>query len=66
MINLIIKLCNIHRIGRIPIWTFVGGQRKVIGITTLKNMLSMMMFKKTYPLCTIQGEFMAQLTQKPG
>ena len=38
-ISEIIKLCDSHRIGRIPIWKFTGGQRKVIGITTLKTSL---------------------------
>ena len=38
-ISEIVKLCEKHRIGRIPIWKFTGGQRKVIGITTLKTSL---------------------------
>ena len=38
-ISQIIELCRKHRIARIPIWKFTGGQRKVIGITTLKTSL---------------------------
>jgi CBS domain containing-hemolysin-like protein len=38
-ISEIVKLCYHHRIGRIPIWKFTGGQRKIIGITTLKTSL---------------------------
>tara|TARA_B100001559_G_C16463868_1_gene605526 strand:+ start:441 stop:1400 length:960 start_codon:yes stop_codon:yes gene_type:complete len=38
-ISEIVKLCNKHRIARIPIWKFAGGQRKIIGITTLKTSL---------------------------
>ena len=38
-ISEIVKLCDKHRIGRIPIWKFSGGQRKVVGITTLKTSL---------------------------
>jgi len=35
----IIQLCKKHRIARIPIWKFTGGQRKVTGIATLKTSL---------------------------
>ncbi len=34
-----IDLCKKNQISRIPIWKFIGGQRKVIGITTLKTSL---------------------------
>ena len=38
-ISEIVKLCNKNRIARVPIWKFAGGQRKIIGITTLKTSL---------------------------
>ena len=38
-ISKIVMLCHKHRIGRIPIWKFTGGQKKIIGITTLKTSL---------------------------
>ena len=38
-ISHVIDLCQSHRIGRIPIWKFTGGYRKVIGIVTLKTSL---------------------------
>ena len=39
MISDVIKLFRINNISRIPIWKFTGGQRRVIGITTLKTSL---------------------------
>jgi CBS domain containing-hemolysin-like protein len=36
-ISQVVKLCQSRNIGRIPIWKFSGGQRKVIGIVTLKT-----------------------------
>ncbi len=36
-ISQVIQLCKKHRIARIPIWKFTAGQRKVIGIATLKT-----------------------------
>ena len=38
-ISEIVQLCKKHKIARIPIWKFNGGQRKVIGIATLKTSL---------------------------
>ena len=38
-ISSIIALCKVHRIARVPIWKFGGGQRKVVGIVTLKTSL---------------------------
>jgi CBS domain containing-hemolysin-like protein len=38
-ISSIIDLCRNHRIARVPIWKYGGGQRKVIGIVTLKTSL---------------------------
>jgi CBS domain containing-hemolysin-like protein len=38
-ISEIIQLCKKHKIARIPIWKFTGGQRKVTGIATLKTSL---------------------------
>ena len=38
-ISSIIALCKVHRIARVPIWIFGGGQRKVVGIVTLKTSL---------------------------
>ena len=38
-ISQIIDLCRDNQISRIPIWKFTGGQRKVVGITTLKTSL---------------------------
>jgi len=39
LISKVVKLCQNNQIGRIPIWRFTGGQRKVIGIVTLKTSL---------------------------
>ena len=38
-ISSVVDLCKDHRIARVPIWKFVGGQRKVVGIVTLKTSL---------------------------
>jgi len=38
-ISSVIALCRDHRIARVPIWKFGGGQRKVVGIVTLKTSL---------------------------
>lgn len=38
-ISSIVDLCRKHRIARVPIWKYGGGQRKVIGIVTLKTSL---------------------------
>ena len=38
-ISSVIALCKDHRIARVPIWKFGGGQRKVVGIVTLKTSL---------------------------
>ena len=38
-ISSVITLCKDHRIARVPIWKFGGGQRKVVGIVTLKTSL---------------------------
>ena len=39
LISQVVELCQNNQIGRIPIWKFTGGQRKVIGIVTLKTSL---------------------------
>ena len=38
-ISSVVDLCKDHRIARVPIWKFGGGQRKVVGIVTLKTSL---------------------------
>ena len=38
-ISSVVALCKDHRIARVPIWKFGGGQRKVVGIVTLKTSL---------------------------
>ena len=38
-ISSVIALCRDNRIARVPIWKFGGGQRKVVGIVTLKTSL---------------------------
>ena len=35
----VIKLCRAHQVTRIPVWRFQTGQRRVIGIVTLKTSL---------------------------
>ena len=35
----VIKLCQAHRVTRIPVWRFLTGQRRVIGVVTLKTSL---------------------------
>ena len=43
-ISKVVELCRTNQIGRIPIWKFTGGKRKIIGIITLKTSL----YKKDY------------------
>ena len=43
-ISSVIALCKNHRIARVPVWKFGGGQRKVVGIVTLKTSL----YKENY------------------
>ena len=38
-ISSVVDLCRNHRIARVPIWKFGGGQRKVVGVVTLKTSL---------------------------
>lgn len=52
-ISQIIKLCKKHRIARIPVWKFTGGQRKVIGIATLKTSL----YREDYDEDTLTSEY---------
>jgi putative hemolysin len=35
----VIKLCKAHQVTRIPVWRFQTGQRRVIGVVTLKTSL---------------------------
>ena len=39
LISSVVDLCRNHRIARVPIWKFGGGQRKVVGVVTLKTSL---------------------------
>lgn len=53
-ISTVVDLCRNHRIARIPIWKFGGGQRKVIGIVTLKTSL----YKEDYDSDKLASEYM--------
>ena len=35
----VIELCQAHRVTRIPVWRFQTGQRRVVGVVTLKTSL---------------------------
>ena len=35
----VIELCQSHRVTRIPVWRFQTGQRRVVGVVTLKTSL---------------------------
>ena len=53
-ISSVISLCRDHRIARVPIWKFGGGQRKVVGIVTLKTSL----YREDYDGSKPAGEYM--------
>ena len=53
-ISSIIALCKVHRIARVPIWKFGGGQRKVVGIVTLKTSL----YKEDFDSDKLASEYM--------
>jgi len=53
-ISSVIALCKDHRIARVPIWKFGGGQRKVVGIVTLKTSL----YKEDYDSNRTASEYM--------
>tara|TARA_A100001015_G_C14968133_1_gene703927 strand:+ start:457 stop:1437 length:981 start_codon:yes stop_codon:yes gene_type:complete len=53
-ISSVIALCKEHRIARVPIWKFGGGQRKVVGIVTLKTSL----YKEDYDSDKPASEYM--------
>ena len=53
-ISSVIDLCKDHRIARVPIWKFGGGQRKVAGIVTLKTSL----YKEDYDSNNPASEYM--------
>ena len=53
-ISSIIALCRDHRIARVPIWKFGGGQRKVVGIVTLKTSL----YKEDFDSEKLASEYM--------
>ena len=48
-ISSVVDLCKDHRIARVPIWKFGGGQRKVVGIVTLKTSLYKVDFDSDKP-----------------
>ncbi len=50
----VVDLCKDHRIARVPIWKFGGGQRKVVGIVTLKTSL----YKEDYDSNKPASEYM--------
>ena len=53
-ISSVVDLCRNHRIARVPIWKFGGGQRKVVGIVTLKTSL----YREDYDSSKPAGEYM--------
>ncbi len=53
-ISSVIALCKDHRIARVPIWKFGGGQRKVVGIVTLKTSL----YKEDFDSNKLANEYM--------
>ena len=53
-ISSVVELCKDHRIARVPIWKFGGGQRKVVGIVTLKTSL----YKEDYDSNKPASEYM--------
>ena len=53
-ISSVIDLCRNHRIARVPIWKFGGGQRKVVGVVTLKTSL----YREDYDGSKPAGEYM--------
>ena len=53
-ISSVVDLCKDHRIARVPIWKFGGGQRKVVGIVTLKTSL----YKEDYDSNKPASEYM--------
>ena len=53
-ISSVIALCKDHRIARVPIWKFDGGQRKVVGIVTLKTSL----YKEDFDSDKLASEYM--------
>ena len=53
-ISSVVDLCRNHRIARVPIWKFGGGQRKVVGVVTLKTSL----YREDYDVSKPAGEYM--------
>ena len=53
-ISSVVDLCKDHRIARVPIWKFGGGQRKVVGIVTLKTSL----YKEDFDSDKLASEYM--------
>ena len=53
-ISSVVDLCRNHRIARVPIWKFVGGQRKVVGVVTMKTSL----YREDYNDSKPAGEYM--------
>ena len=53
-ISSVIDLCRNHRIARVPIWKFGGGQRKVVGVVTLKTSL----YREDYDGSKLAREYM--------
>ena len=53
-ISSVVDLCRNHRIARVPIWKFGGGQRKVVGVVTLKTSL----YREDYDGSKLAGDYM--------
>ena len=53
-ISSVVDLCRNHRIARVPIWKFDGGQRKVVGVVTLKTSL----YREDYDGSKPAGDYM--------
>ena len=53
-ISSVVDLCRNHRIARVPIWKFGGGQRKVVGVVTLKTSL----YREDYDGSKPAGDYM--------
>ncbi len=53
-ISSVVDLCKNHRIARVPIWKFGAGQRKVVGIVTLKTSI----YKEDYDSGKKASEYM--------